>query len=327
MSPPGRSKGEYRSAQHEGTPVSGETPWEAGRFDKRAGPQKVLFGQMYEDVGVEHAAFAPGSRVFCIASAGDSAMALSTAHDVTAIDINPVQLDYARSRLEGAPTITGSAERMVGFGRGAMALVGWRRAVLERFLDLDNLAAQSAYWSAHLDTLGFRIATDALLSVSGLKAVYASPFLAILPSQFGRVMRDRLARCFAAFPNRDNRYARALLLGETPSAQAFDVGRIALVGGDAAAYLEGCAPASFDAFTLSNILDGAPAGYRKRLFAAVQRAAAPGAPVVLRSFAVPTHTTPYDASARDRSILWGVVDVRPAEALEGAVGVPIPVFG
>ncbi len=50
-----------------------------------------------------------------------------------------------------------------------------------------------------------------------------------------------------------------------------------------------------------------------------------GAPVVLRSFAEPTHATTCDASARDRSILWGVVDVRAAEALDDAGGVPIPV--
>jgi len=303
------------------------TPWEAGRFDARRGSRKVLFGQMYEDVGIEHAAFAPGARVFCIASAGDTAMALSIAHDVTAIDINPVQLEYARARLHGAPAITGTAERVVGLGRGTLALFGWRRAVLERFLALDDPTAQVAYWRAHLDTRGFRLATDALLSVSGLKAVYASPFLAILPSHFGRVMRERLARCFATFPNCDNRYARALLLGELPPPLAFDARRIALVGGDAAGFLEQCAPASFDAFTLSNILDGAPAGYRQRLFAAVRRAAAPGAMVVLRSFAEPTHTTPYDTAPRDRSILWGVVDVRPADALGGAVGVPIPAIG
>ena len=183
---------------------------------------------MYEDVGIERAAFQPGARVFCIASAGDMAMALSTAHEVTAIDINPVQLDYARARLGGAPAITGTAERVVGLGRGAMALFGWRRAVLERFLELDDPAAQRAYWRAHLDTLGFRLATDTLLSISGLKAVYASPFLAILPAHFGRVMRERLAHCFATYPNRGNPYARALLLGGTPPEPAFDAGRISL---------------------------------------------------------------------------------------------------
>jgi S-adenosylmethionine:diacylglycerol 3-amino-3-carboxypropyl transferase len=305
--------------------LSTATPWEAGRFDTRAGPRKVLFGQMYEDVEVERAAFAPGARVFCIASAGDTAMALSASHGVTAIDINPVQLDYARARLRGAPPVTGTAERVVGLGRGAMALFGWRRAVLERFLALADPAAQREFWRAHLDTRGFRVATDALLSVSGLKAVYASPFLAILPAHFGQVMRARLARCFGTFPNRENRYARALLLGELPAAPAFDAARITLVPGDAAEYLEHCAPASFDAFTLSNILDGAPAGYRRRLFAAVRHAAAPGAIVALRSFAEPTHATPYDAAACDRSILWGVVDVRAAEALDDAGGVPIPV--
>ena len=306
--------------------MNASTPWEAGRFDTRAGPRKVLFGQMYEDVDIERAAFAPDARVFCIASAGDTAMALSVAHEVTAIDINPAQLDYARARLAGAPAITGTAERVVGLGRGAMALFGWRRAVLERFLALDDLAVQCDYWRAHLDTRGFRVATDALLSVSGLKAVYASPFLAILPAHFGRVMRGRLARCFAAFPNRDNYYARALLLGETPPSFSFEPGRIALVSGDAAGYLEQCAPASFDAFTLSNILDGATAGYRQRLFAAVRRAAAPDAKVVLRSFAEPTHATAHDMAARDRSILWGVVDVRPVDALDDAIGVPIPLI-
>jgi S-adenosylmethionine:diacylglycerol 3-amino-3-carboxypropyl transferase len=305
--------------------LNAATPWEAGRFDTRAGPRRVLFGQMYEDVAVERAAFAPGARVFCIASAGDTAMALSTAHDVTAVDINPVQLDYARTRLEGAPACTGAAERVVGLGRGAMALFGWRRSVLERFLALADPAAQRVFWRAHLDTRGFRVATDALLSVAGLKAVYASPFLAILPAHFGQVMRARLARCFDTFPNRDNRYAHALLMGASPPSAPFDARRITLVAADAAGYLEQCPPASYDAFTLSNILDGASAGYRRRLFAAVRRAAAPDATVVLRSFAEPTHATPYDAAARDRSILWGVVDARPAAALDGAVDVPIPV--
>ena len=213
------------------------------------------------------------------------------------------------------------------WGAARLALFGWRRASLERFLALADVAAQCDYWRAHLNTRGFRLATDTLLSVSGLKAVYGSPFLALLPAHFGRVMRGRLARCFASFPNLHNHYARALLLGEPPPPIPFDRGRITLVAGDAADHLERCAPASFDAFTLSNILDGAAADYRQRLYGAVRRAAAPNAKVVLRSFAEPTHASPHDAAARDRSILWGVVDVRSADALDDTDGVPIPMIG
>jgi S-adenosylmethionine:diacylglycerol 3-amino-3-carboxypropyl transferase len=91
--------------------------------------------------------------------------------------------------------------------------------------------------------------------------------------------------------------------------------RVALVCADAAGFLEGQPPASFDGFTLSNILDGANADYRERLFAALKRAARPGARVVLRSFAEPGGAGAGNRAADDRSMLWGIVDVRPAAAL------------
>lgn len=53
------------------------TPWEAGRFDQKAGPKRLLFGRMYEDPAIERGAFRPGGRIFCIASAGSTARALA----------------------------------------------------------------------------------------------------------------------------------------------------------------------------------------------------------------------------------------------------------
>ncbi len=292
--------------------MSAGTPWSAGRFDRRGGPKKILFGRMYEDPAIEASVFRPGGRVFAIASAGCTAMALAGEHAVTAVDINPVQLDYARRRLAGAPVEVGSAERVMGALRRLLPLAGWRRGTVEAFLALDDPGAQVALWRRSLATWRFRAGFDLALSVTGLRAVYASPFLAILPPRFGRVMRARMERCFAAHPNRTNPYARALLLGDLAAPGLVDAPRVELVEADAAAYLEACPAGSFDGFTLSNILDGAPASYRRRLFAAVARAAAPGGVVVLRSFAEPERALPGNLAARDRSMLWGTVEARPA---------------
>jgi len=55
--------------------------------------------------------------------------------------------------------------------------------------------------------------------------------------------------------------------------------------------------------------------YRARLFAAVRRAARPGATVVLRSFGEPPAGLATNRAADDRAMLWGIVDVRPAATL------------
>jgi Protein of unknown function (DUF3419) len=94
--------------------VASTTTWESGRLDQRSGPKMVLFGRMYEDVAIEREAFVPGSRVFSIASSGCTAMALAADHEVTAVDINPVQLDYAQRRAAGAAAQVGVAERVMG---------------------------------------------------------------------------------------------------------------------------------------------------------------------------------------------------------------------
>jgi S-adenosylmethionine:diacylglycerol 3-amino-3-carboxypropyl transferase len=293
-----------------------ETAWARGRFDARGGPSKLLFGRMHEDASIELGAFRPGGRVFCIASAGCTAMALSPRHEVVAADLNPVQVNYARRRFAGERASRGAAERMMALARRLAPLAGWRPSRLREFLELAAPAEQLDYWRRHLDTRRFRAAMEAALSTHLLSLFYASGLLRALPRDFGKVLRGRMERCFGLYPNRDNVYARALLAGELPDGPVPpEATRIRLVHADAASYLESEPPGSFDGFTLSNILDGAGDAYRRRLSAAVRRAAAPGAVVVLRSFGEPVGASSTNRAAEDRAMLWGIVDVKPAAAL------------
>jgi S-adenosylmethionine:diacylglycerol 3-amino-3-carboxypropyl transferase len=289
------------------------TTWEHGRFDARDGPHKLLFGRMYEDAAIEGNAFRLGGRVFCIASAGCTAMKLTPHHEVVAVDINPVQLAYVEHRLNGGSSRAGTAERILAFARALGPLTGWWPSRVRVFLDLNDPVEQMVYWRRDLDTRRFRAALDLLFSAPTLRSIYASSFLHFLPPNLGAVMRRRMERCFASLPNRTNPYARALFLGEMPNERLPpEVKNIRLMHADAATFLESEPVGSFDGFTLSNILDGASVAYEQRLFAAVKRAAAPGAVVVLRSFREPPFMLPTNRATEDRAMLWGIVDVRPA---------------
>jgi S-adenosylmethionine:diacylglycerol 3-amino-3-carboxypropyl transferase len=294
-----------------------ETAWESGRFNARPGPHKLLFGRMYEDAAIELRAFPPGGHLFCIASAGCTAMKLAARHQVVAVDINPVQLAYVKRRLASAAVQLGSADRILAFLRALGPLAGWSRRRVRAFMDLDNPAEQILYWHRHLDTRRFRAAFDLLFSRPALRSMYSASFLDRLPPNFGAVMRGRMERCFTLHSNRTNPYARALFLGEISCSneEATERGEIQLVCADAAAFLERQPAGSFTGFSLSNILDGANPTYERRLVAAVQRAAAPGALAVLRSFREPASLMQSNHATEDRSMLWGIVEIRPANTL------------
>jgi S-adenosylmethionine:diacylglycerol 3-amino-3-carboxypropyl transferase len=271
---------------------------------------------MYEDTAIELRVFQPGGRIFCIASAGCTAITLAARHTVVAVDINPVQVAYVQQRLGGRAIQRGSAERILAFGRTLAPLAGWNRRTVGTFLDLDDPKQQILYWRRHLNTRRFRAAFSFLFSRPVLRSLYSAAFLNGLPPNFGTVLRTRMERCFALHSNRSNPYAHALLAGDTHFASdGPGLRQIEVRCADAADFLEHQPAGSFTGFSLSNILDGANPVYAQRLFAAVQHAAAAGAMVVLRSFHEPECATETNHSSEDRAMLWGIVDIRPASAL------------
>ena len=292
-----------------------QTAWNEGRFGSWAGAQRLLFGRMYEDTDIEQEAFPGKGRVFCIASAGTTALKLAHEHEVFACDINPVQLAYAERRAYGAPPEIGDAERAMKVVRAFMPIVGWREKTLRTFLGLSDVAQQTSFWSQYLDTYRFRKSFDRLMSPSVLRLMYAVQFLSFLPSNFGAVLRKRLERGFARHQNASNPYVRMLLLGENKDDRSEVVTNIRFVQADAASWLETCPARFFDGFALSNILDGAEPSYRSRLFRAVRRTATKNAVAVMRSFAEPSENIPSNRAELDRSMLWGLVDVRKAQSL------------
>jgi S-adenosylmethionine:diacylglycerol 3-amino-3-carboxypropyl transferase len=296
------------------------TVWENGRLDARRGRHQLLFGCMHEDVEIERSVFGWGRRVFCIASAGSTAMALSAEHEVVAVDINPVQIAYVQRRLAGDPVELGSAERVLSFARRFAPLAGWTKERLNEFLALEQTDEQIAYWRAHLDNHLCRVGFDLLFSAKTLRAFYARSLIDSLPANFGAVMRQRMEHCFGRHSNHHNPYARMLLLGEpVPDTFTMCANRIRLATADAADFLERQAAGSFNAFSLSNILDGTNTAYAERLLLAVRHAAAFDALVVLRSFCEPTSDFGDNRAADDRSMLWGTVGVWTAADLKFSV--------
>ncbi len=289
--------------------MNATTPWQRGRLDARRGKPRLLFGQMYEDSDIEAEVLPSAGRVFCIASAGNTSMALaSRGLSVTAVDINPAQVDYVRARLQGAAPRAGTADRFFKAGRRFLPLMGLRRSLIRQFLELTDPAAQIRFWRAHLDTSRFRAALAVAINPLALRAIYSSTFVRVLPKRFDRIIRGRLERCWARHPNRSNPYAWRFFLGTDPpdySAPTMAAERIELLCADAADYLESCPPASFIGYTLSNILDGTEPAYGERLMAAVRHSAQHGAAVVLRSFMEPPPGESTEWAARDRSMLWG----------------------
>lgn len=295
------------------TPFAPFTPWAMGRVDGKDKPAELLFGRMHEDSRIEAGVFPKGARVFAIASAGCTALSLARRGDlVTAVDINPAQCEYVRARCRGGQIEVGSIDRLLAAARGALRWIGLPQLELRAFLNMDDTERQARHWREHLDSFAWRTALACTLNPLTLRAAYSSDFVRALPPRFAVVFRTRLERGFARHANCENEYAWRMLLGcEPPNTIETHQPEpcVRVEHADAAEYLENCTPGSLDAFTISNILDGAPDAYRTRLFTAMKRAAAPHARYVLRSLAEPATSIESGVATEDRSMLWGIVKV------------------
>lgn len=296
--------------------MSVSTPWERGRIDGREGPPQLLFGRMNEDWRVETAVFPPGGRIFCIASAGCMALALAArGFRVTAVDVNPAQIDYARARAAGAPAQTGVIDRRIVRAQRLMPMLGLSARKLRQFLELSDVEEQTAFWRQKLNTRRLRAFLRCGLSPTVLKFSTGQSLVESLPPRFDRAVLQRLERTWAHHPNRDNPFAWRLLLGFDPPPETLDAtatqatSEIDFACADAAQYLDSGRPHRFDGFTLSNIVEAVPAAYREKLRVAVRRAAAPGARLIVRSLIEAHDRQATDWAARDRSPLWGAVEV------------------
>ena len=300
-------------------------PWLRG-----SGP-RVLFGRMYEDPEIELAAFPPESQVLAIASAGDTAATLARAgHQVTAIDINPAQLEYARARMAGAPAVEGMLEARQRAVRQVIRAVvpAWRPERLAPFLLLDDLAAQVEWWRTRLDVARLRLLATAGLGAARWVMYLRRPEFRAMArerqgglggfSRSGARLLNRFGAGVARHANATNPYAWRLFLGrECPGypdpCPLPNPGAVRFLRGDVAAHLEEVRPGTYDAVTLSNVLDGPGPAYRNRLLRATRVALRPGGVMLLRSMREPTRHLPPGALNRatdDRSMLWGTVLVR-----------------
>ncbi len=289
-------------------------------------PSGVLFGQMYEDFWVEQRLFPPGCRVFCIASAGCTAIELSDSRHVVAVDVNRDQLAYAEAVAAGSTPRPGTAEKALSYSRYLTSAAGWTSRKLANFAEFDYCPAQLAFWREHLNTRRFRAGFDSFIALKLFALRKFAPKDSLPPAGLGPVMRSRIERTLARHPNRTNPFIRRLFLGELVSSSTSEERKsrnarcpIQFKLADAVEFLADGPPESFDAFSLSNITDGASPEFRKRLKQAVQHAAAPNALLVARSLAEPSTLVSADSAysvasvaADDRSILWGSIYAGPA---------------
>jgi hypothetical protein len=293
------------------------TPWAVGRLGG-TGATSLLFGRMYEDPSIELDALRGRSNILAIASAGDTVIALARAgHRVTAVDINPSQISYVAERLQGGPSREGQADRLLSIGRQLLRPAGWTRTRLGHLSAMTDCAAQVVEWR-RLTSGVSGAALRAVLSPAALRVRYRAEFTDAAAHLRGELAL-RIEHGLAAHANSANPWAQVLFTGRWPDLEDASgpiVDGVCLHCADIATHLEQVPAGTYDGFTLSNMLDGTPDAYRRRLFTALRRAGTPGAIVVLRTLGTAAHPAAAADAVRDRALIWGGLTIATIEELQ-----------
>ncbi|HVF11350.1 MAG TPA: DUF3419 family protein, partial [Abditibacteriaceae bacterium] len=150
-----------------------------------------------------------------------------------------------------------------------LPLLQRRHRVATMFRQTD-LQKQRALYRHAWDNWRWKMAFTLVLSKPVLRLLYARHFIAAVPPDFARLMKQRVDEIFTRFATADNGYLWQTLRGHYPPRETalplylraanFEIVKSGLQSttlqhADAAAWLATQAPASIDFFALSNILE------------------------------------------------------------------------
>lgn len=207
---------------------------------------------------------------------------------------------------------------------GLRWLIG-RRAP-RAMLAAPNVEAQRRIWRERANRCRFRALFALFLNPLVLRAFYGRALREGLPLDLGERVRDNLERALLDFPVASNPYVIQLLRGHlSPDSAQWPIALrpdslapmrahlddLSLHVAEAAEFLEAQPAVSFDFFALSNVIEAVGAQSGTRLMRAVERAAAPGALVCVRSItgALPPHSPLLESDERQN--VWREGDRSP----------------
>jgi S-adenosylmethionine-diacylglycerol 3-amino-3-carboxypropyl transferase len=176
------------------------------------------------------------------------------------------------------------------------------RQRLDAMFRQEDLSGQRSFYLRHWDNWRWKLLFQWGLSRPVLRLLFGPAFLAPLPADIQRLMKEQVDAAFLGSPLSENGYLWQTFLGRYPpgekglpiylqpehhSAIRAGMDRLHPVCADAAAWLAEQPPASIGFFALSNILEVTTSDYAARLAGSILHAAAPGAVVCLRSIFPP----------------------------------------